>query len=71
MPQGKGTYGSKVGRPPKKAKKPAAKGGKKAFASTEFGQKIMAKQAAGKKAAAKTNKKPMQQTRRTRRSQPK
>lgn len=27
MPQGKGTYGSKVGRPPKKAtaKKPAAK----------------------------------------------
>lgn len=29
MPQGKGTYGSKMGRPPKKAKKKARKKGKK------------------------------------------
>ena len=39
MPQGKGTYGSKVGRPPKKgkkkkkkvAKKPAAKKGRMGY----------------------------------------
>ncbi len=49
MPQGKGTYGSKVGRPPKKAKKPA-KNGK--FASTNFGKKVMAK--AKKKPNSKT-----------------
>jgi len=28
MPYGKGTYGSKVGRPPKKKKKPMKKGKK-------------------------------------------
>ena len=27
MPQGTGTYGSKVGRPPKKKKKPASRSG--------------------------------------------
>tara|TARA_R110002012_G_C11347000_1_gene579069 strand:+ start:330 stop:473 length:144 start_codon:yes stop_codon:yes gene_type:complete len=43
MPQGKGTYGSKMGRPPKKGKKKTAakKNGK--FADTKFGQKIMGK----------------------------
>jgi len=29
MPQGKGTYGSKMGRPPKKTKKKTPKKGKK------------------------------------------
>lgn len=29
MPKGKGTYGKKVGRPPKKGKKKYQKGGKK------------------------------------------
>lgn len=29
MPKGKGTYGSKVGRPPKKDKKKSSKKGKK------------------------------------------
>jgi hypothetical protein len=29
MPMGKGTYGSKVGRPPKKTKKKKSKGKKK------------------------------------------
>jgi hypothetical protein len=50
MPQGKGTYGSKVGRPPKKAKKPA-KNGK--FAETKFGRKVINKTKAKKKPAVK------------------
>ncbi len=41
MPMGKGTYGSNVGRPPKKAKKPAGKNAK--FADTKFGKRVMAK----------------------------